>query len=79
MNRIALSLRPDVAQLRLRQGDRQMVELVFRTRDDETVIELPRHLVEELVDDYNGVLEAERAKKEADRQMSIFTRMGEPL
>ena len=56
-----------------------MVELVFRTRDDETVIELPRHLVEELVDDYNGVLEAERAKKEADRQMSIFTRMGEPL
>ena len=79
MTHVNLSVRPAVAEARLKVRDPQLVELVFTSADNRVVLEVTRKEAMVLLDDLHALLDEEEEKRKKNHQLAMFTRMGEPL
>ena len=79
MTHVSISVRPALAEARLKRNDPQLVELVFTSTDNRVVLEIARNEAVNLVSDLHAILDEEEEKRKKNHQLAIFARMGEPL
>jgi hypothetical protein len=79
MTHVSISVRPAVAEARLKRNDPQLVELVFTSTDNRVVLEMARNEAVNLITDLHAILDEEEEKRKKNHQLAIFARMGEPL
>jgi|LauGreDrversion4_2_1035121.scaffolds.fasta_scaffold591529_3 hypothetical protein len=79
MTHVNLSVRPAVAEARLKRNDSQLVEFVFTSENNIIVLEMTKNEAMHILDDLHVLLDEEEADRQKNRQLAIFARMGEPL